>query len=233
MPVHRPRSVPAIPAACAVALLLAAAPARAKMNEIRVTLEVPMREKIDITGLHSVLLTQMIVEEETATVDLGRELVDLLRRDLRRGSRLEPVEGPPPPLPEQPLHELLANTGFWRRLADQHHADLVIAGATTFRTADRSGYETIDAISPTTGQRVRRTVFVEREAFILDLRLFFLRGSTGELVYEDHFNVEETRKGMGYDRLAGLHELYEQMAEDILGIVSPQSRQVQRTIFSE
>jgi len=220
-------------AAVAAALLATPTPAAAKVNEIRVTLQVPTRERIDLTGIRRVVVTQMIVDQETADVDLGRELVDVLRRDLRRRTRLEPDGDPPPALPEQPLTELLANTGFWRRLADQHDADLVIAGETSYRTADRSGYEQVDAISPTTGQRVRRTVFVEREAFILDLRLFFLRGSTGELLYEDHFNAEETRTGHGYDRLAALLDLYDQMADDIMGIVSPQPRQVQRTIFSE
>ena len=229
-----PSAARVLAGAAAAALLLALpVPATAKVNEIRVTLQVPTKEMIDVTGLRRVLLTQMIVDQETPDVDLSRELVDVLRRDLRRRTRLEPNSDPPPALPEQPLAELLANTGFWRHLADQHGADLVIAGETSYRTADRSGYEQVDAISPVTGQRVRRTLFVQREAFILDLRLFFLRGSTGELLYEDHFNAEETRNGLGYDRLAALLDLYDQMSDDIMGIVSPQPRQVQRTIFSE
>ena len=155
------------------------------------------------------------------------------RPKLRQKARLDVLEVEPPSLPEQPFQELLANTGFWRRLAQQFEADLVIAARTSFRVADRSGYVQVDEISPVTGQRVRRTRFVEREAFSLDLRLFFLAGGTGELLYEDHFNAEETRNGMGYDRLAALLDLYDQMADDIMGIVSPQPRQVQRTIFSE
>jgi hypothetical protein len=220
-------------AAVAAALVALPSPAAGKVNEIRVTLEVPMKEKIDLTGLNKVLLTQLIVDQETPTVDLGKEIVDVLRRDLRRRTHLEPDAGPAPALPEQPIRDLLANTGFWRNLADKHGADLIVAGETSYRTADRSGYEQIDAISEVTGQRVRRTVYVQREAFILDLRLFFLRGSTGELLYEDHFNANETRPGMGYDRLAALLDLYDQLADDIMGIVSPQPRQVQRTIFSE
>jgi len=34
----------------------------------------------------------------------------------------------------------------------------------------------MDEISPVTGQRVRRTRFVEREGFTLNLSLFFLEG---------------------------------------------------------
>jgi hypothetical protein len=227
-------------AAVAAVVLVAAAllvalprPAGARINELKVTLEVPMKEKIDLTGIRRLLMTQLIVEQETSDVDLSRELVEVMRRDLQRATQLEQAPGPPPPLPEQPLPDLLANTGFWRKLAQDHEADLVISGAASYRTADRSGYQQVDAISPVTGQRVRRTVFVERQAFILDLRLFFMRGSTGELVYEDHFNTEETRTGQGYDRLAELHDLYDQMTGDIMAIVSPRPRQVQRTIFTE
>ena len=207
--------------------------AEAKINEIRVTLAVPMKERIDLTDVRTVLLPQLIVTRETAEVDLGRELVESLRRDLRNGTTLQPVGDPAPPLPEQPLQELLQNTGFWRRLADKYGADLIIAGETSYRTADRSGFQEVDAISPVTGQRIRRTVMVQREAFLLDLRLFFLRGSTGELLYEDHYNTETTRNGMGYDRLASLLDLYDQMAGDILAVVSAHPQTVQRTIFSE
>lgn len=227
-----PAAVALLPAALAL-LLAGITPALAKINEIRVTLAVPMKERIDLTGMRTVLLTQLIVDQETPDVDLGRELVESLRRDLRKWTTLQPVGDPAPPLPEQPLKELLANTGFWRRLADKYGADLVVAGETSYRTADRSGFQEVDAISPVTGQRVRRTVMVQREAFLLDLRLFFLRGSTGELLYEDHYNSETTRNGMGYDRLASLLDLYEQMANDILGVVSSQPQNVQRTIFSE
>ncbi len=219
--------------AAAAILLACAPPALAKINEIRVTLAVPMKERIDVSAMRTVLVTQLIVTQETREVDLGREMVASLRRDLHNHTTLQPVGDPAPALPEQPLQELLANTGFWRRLADKYGADLIVAGETSYRTADRSGFQEIDAISPVTGQRIRRTVMVQREAFFLDLRLFFLRGSTGELLYEDHYNTETTRDGMGYDRLATLIDLYEQMSNDILAVVSPQPQTVQRTIFSE
>ncbi|HUD73407.1 MAG TPA: hypothetical protein VMQ62_15725 [Dongiaceae bacterium] len=217
----------------AAILLVCAPPALAKINEVRVTLAVPMKERIDVSTMRTVLVTQLIVTQETREVDLGREMVASLRRDLHHRTTLQPVGDPAPALPEQPLKELLANTGFWRRLADKYGADLVVAGETSFHTADRSGFQEVDAISPVTGQRIRRTVMVQREGFFLDLRLFFLRGSTGELLYEDHYNTETTRDGMGYDRLATLIDLYEQMSNDILAVVSPQPQTVQRTIFSE
>jgi hypothetical protein len=215
-------------------LLLAGAPdAHAKKDVVRVTISVPVPERIDMTGVRRVLVTRLVVDQEVPQFDLGKELVELIRRDLRQRARLDMIDVDPPPLPEQPLPDLLANTGFWRRMAEQYGADLILTGQTFFKVADRSGYVQVDAISPLTGQRVRRTQFVEREAFILDLRLFFLRGTTGELLHEEHVNGEDTYTGQGTDRLAGLFDLYAQMAEDIRGIVAPRLRQVQRSLFTE
>ncbi|HXH28085.1 MAG TPA: hypothetical protein VNL37_03505, partial [Candidatus Polarisedimenticolia bacterium] len=139
----------------------------------------------------------------------------------------------PPPLPEQPLADLLANNGFWRRMAETHHADLILSGKAGFTVADRSGYVEQDEISPLTGQRVRRTRFVEREGYTLDLNLFFFRGTTGRLLYEDHFKGENTFQGHTSDRLTVLFTIFDQIEDDVLGIVTPKSRTVQRYLFTE
>lgn len=216
---------------CAAALAVPAA--LAKSDVVKVTLMVPQPPKVDMTGLRRVLVTQMIVDEEVPDFDLSHELVGVLRHDLKEKVGLEMIEVEPPALPEQPIRDLLSNTGFWRRMAETYHADLIIAGETSFKTADRSGYVQTDEISPMTGQRVRRTRFVDREAFILDLRLFIVRGAGGELAWEDHFSGDKTYNGKGYDRLSGLFDMYEQMGDDIRSLVAPRERQVQRTLFNE
>ena len=199
----------------------------------KITLMVPTHERIDMTGLRRVLVTRMVIDEEPPELDLNKELVGVLRRDLRSRTSLLVHDGDPPPLPEQPIRDLLANTGFWRRLAERHEADLVLSGEAGFKTADRSGYVQVDEINPMTGQRVRRSRFVSREAFLLDLHLFFLKGETGELLYEDHFSGEHTYDGGGFDRLSALFDLFDQMAGDIRGIVSPGVRSLPRFIFEE
>jgi hypothetical protein len=241
----RPRARDAAPAASVplaavilaagivAAILLAVPAALAKSDVVRVTLLVPQPAKVDMTGLRRVLVTQMIVDEEVPEFDLSHELVGVLRHDLKEHAGLEMIEGEPPALPEQPIRDLLANTGFWHRLAETYHADLIIAGEASFKTADRSGYVQFDEISPATGQRIRRTRFVDREAFLLDLRLFLVRGTGGELAWEDHFNGDKTYNGKGYDRLSGLFDMYEQMGDDIRSLVAPRQRQVQRTLFNE
>lgn len=220
-------------AAALCAATLAVPAALAKSDVVKVTLMVPQPAKVDMIGLRRVLVTQMIVDEEVPDFDLSHELVGVLRHDLKEKAGLEMIEVEPPALPEQPIRDLLANTGFWHRMAETYHADLIIAGEASFKTADRSGYVQTDEISPLTGQRVRRTRFVDREAFILDLRLFIVRGAGGDLAWEDHFSGDKTYNGKGYDRLSGLFDMYEQMGDDIRSIVAPRERQVQRILFNE
>jgi len=84
-----------------------------------------------------------------------------------------------------------------------------------------------------TGQRVRRTRFVDREGFTLGLNLFFLDGATGRLLYEDQFTGENTLAGHGTDRLTVLYTLFEQFEEDVVGIVVARPKSAQRYIFTE
>jgi len=199
----------------------------------KVTINAPMPARLDMTGLRKVLVTRFIVDKELPGVDLDKEIVGLLRKELRKKTNLDILDVEPPPLPEQPLKDLLANSGFWRRLGETHGADLIISGKASFESADRSGFVTQDEISPVTGQRVRRTRFVDREGFTLDLSLFFMDGATGRLLYEDHFTGENTLAGHGTDRLTVLYTLFEQFEEDVIGIVVPKPKSAQRYIFTE
>jgi hypothetical protein len=228
---RRSRARRACAAALAFASLAVAAPAGAKT--LRVTIAVPMPSRIDMTGLHRVLVTRMVVDKDLPEIDLNKETVSLLRRELRRKTDLQILDVEPPPLPEQPFADLLANSGYWRKLAEPHEADLVITGKVSFAVSDRSGYVTMDEISQVTGQRVRRTRFVDREGFTLNLDLVFLRGSTGTILYEDRFNGENTLPGKSNDRLTSLFTIFEQIEQDVLGIVSPKGKTAQRTLFTD
>jgi hypothetical protein len=220
--------------ATALAVFWLAAPVTVRAGEVaKVTITTPMPAHLDMTGLRKVLVTSFLVDKELSGVDLNKEIVGLLRKELHKKTTLDILAVEPPPLPEQPLKDLLANSGFWRRLGETHGADLIIAGKASYESADRSGFVTQDEISPVTGQRVRRTRYIEREGFTLGLSLFFLDGATGRLLYEDQFTGENTLPGHGTDRLTALYTLFEQFEDDVLGIVMPKPRTAQRFIFTE
>ncbi len=217
----------------AILLAIAAAPSISAKDVSRVTLRVPIPPRIAMEGVRTVLVTRFLVDRDTETIDLNRELVSLLRRQLRKRSNLEVLDVDPPALPEQPLELLLANTGFWRKMGATYGADLIITGKVGYEVSDRSGFIQRDEISPLTGQRVRRTRFVDREGILLNLNLFFIRGTTGRLDYEDHFTAEDTIIGRGNDPLTTLFVMFEQFEDDILGIVVPSAKTVQRYLLTD
>ena len=52
------------------------------------------------------------------------------------------------------------------------------------------------------------------------------------VLYEDHFTAETTSPGHA-DRLASLYTMFEQFEEDVLGIVTPKTKTVQRFLFTD
>jgi len=183
-------------------------------------------------GVERVLVTSFI-QSEHPTIHLKDEIVGVLRGNFRRQTGLEVIEVPPPELPAQNLDTLVKNASFWRSIAERHEADLLVSGVVKFESFDRSGYVQEDYISPLTGERKRRTRFAEREGFTLELSLYFFRGSTGELIYEDSFSEDSIQDGSSADHLSVFFDLTGRLGPEIMGIVSPRHREEQRYLFTQ
>lgn len=218
-----------------LALLLACwLPANLLAKEtVRVQVVLPLPEKIDMRGVSTILLTSMVLSTDNPRLDLNREMIRLMKRELGKNTPLEVLEVEPPPLPEQPLEELVANQAFWKEMAEKYGADLILTGGLGYLIEDRSGFVQQDFISPATGQRVRRTRYADREGFDLDLHLYFLRGSSGKLLYDDQFSAESTFDGKGNDALSVLHGMFGSIEADVIGIVSPKLKTESRILFKE
>jgi len=204
-----------------------------KAGTVQVQVTLPLPERIDMTGIQTILVTRLVLLNDNPKVDLNREFVGLLKREIRKKTRLKVVEVEPPPLPEQSLEDLVANSPFWKDMAEKFGADLILTGSLGYEISDRSGFVQEDVVSPMTGQRIRRTRFADREGFELKLHLYFLRGLTGKLVYDDRFSEESTVDGKGNDPLTALFGMFDHIEPDILGIVSSNKRTETRTLFTE
>jgi hypothetical protein len=215
----------------ALPLLLPAGYAAAGTVEVPVTL--PLPERIDMTGIDTVLVTRLVLLTDNPKVDLNREMVGLMKRELGKKTALHVLDVEPPPLPEQSLDELTADSPFWRDLAEKYGADLILAGSLGYEMTDRSGFVQEDFISPVTGQRVRRTRFADREGFEMHLHLYFLRGRNGKLVYDDRFTEDTTMEGRGNDPLTALFAMFEHIESEVMGIVARKEKTERRTIFTE
>lgn len=198
---------------------------------LTVPVKIPVAEKLDMRGVRRVLVASFL-QSEHPTIRLRDEIIRVLRADLRKHTGLEVIEAEPPELPAQNLDTLLKNASFWRSIAERHGADLVISGVVKFESFDRSGYVQEDYVSPVTGERKRRTRFAEREGFTLELNLYFFRGQSGELVYEDSFSEDSIQEGSSTDHLSVFFELTSRLEPEILGIVSPRTREEQRYLFN-
>jgi len=199
---------------------------------VRVKVDLPIPARINTVGVRKVLVAKFLTNDYRA-LDSGREMVSFLRREISRGTTLEVLDVEPPNLPEQPPEDLIQNATFWKHIAEEAGADLVVSGEALFVSRDRSGFVQEDFISPVTGQKVRQTVYAEREDFELRLSLWFFKGASGALLYEDSFRESQIYEGKSNDALQAFFELADRVRPDILGVLVPQTQQDPRAIFTE
>ena len=212
-------------------LLLPAGAVAAGTLQVHVSL--PLPERIDMTGIDTILVTRLVLLTDNPKVDLNREMVGLIKRELRKKSRLQVLDVEPPPLPEQSLDDLTANAPFWKEMGEKYGADLILTGSLGYKVTDRSAFVQEDFISPATGQRIRRTRFADREGFEMHLHLYFIRGRSGRLVFDDRFSEDTTVDGRNNDPLNALFSMFDNIESDVLGIVARKDRKEARILFTD
>lgn len=204
---------------------------RAKVAQVAVDLPIPPR--LDVSEVRTILVASFL-HRETELLDVNRELVRYLRARFARRTSLDAVDATPPPaVPEQSLEDLARNQTFWSRLGQEWKADLIVSGELSFDRRDVSGFEDVDRVSPVTGQKVRRSEFVEQEEFTLVLELLFLDGKIGGLLHHDRFHRQLRFRGEMNDPITAFHELCEAIAEDVVSVVRTRNRRDVRTVFSK
>ncbi len=199
---------------------------------VPVQVSLPVAEKIDVTGMRR-LLVAGFRSNDNPELDIDQEFIKYTRDMLRKRSTFEVIDVDPPPLPEQELQDIIRNGSYWRRLAQRYTADLIIAGTLEFERDDKSGFIQEDVISPYTGQRLRRTRYAEREGFNMTSRLYYFKGETGELLYEQRLSEEAVFDGTGHDGLTALHQLTERSSPEVLGVLMPRQKTETRYLFTE
>lgn len=201
-------------------------------STVEVQIELPIPQKIDVTGMRRVLVGGFRASDDPS-VDVDIEYIDYTRDLLRKRSNFEVIDVDPPPLPEQEVKDIINNRSYWRRLGKRYSADLIIAGILDFDRTDQSGFVQEDIISPITGQRIRRTRYTEREGFNLASTLYFFSGETGELLYEQRLTEEAIFPGRNLDGLAVLHQLAARSSPEVLGVLMPRTKLETRYLFTE
>jgi hypothetical protein len=201
-------------------------------REFNVVIQVPLPPKLDISGMSNILMASVLTEDHELQ-DINREIVRYLRGELRRETSLAVLDVvPPPAIPEQGLEDLVANTEFWKKLGRQYGADLILSGRIEFDRDDISSFQNVDSVSNVTGQKVRRTEFVELEEFRYEMTVLFIDGKTGELLFRDEVSRKVTYRGMGNDSLTAFFAMSDAIVGDILAVVTSRMTHEQRAVFN-
>jgi hypothetical protein len=204
-------------------------PKKGKTAHVAIALPVPPR--LDIAGMESVLIASFRADE-TTFLDVNRELTRFMRSEFRKRTPLEVRDAvPAPAIPEQSVEDLLANSDFWKRLAEEYDADLIVSGLVSYDRQDVSGFRDVDLVDPRTGQKVRETRFVEAEEFSYSLEVFFMDGASGTLLFRDRMRQGAVFPGSQNDPITAFYELTETMADDVLGVITSRMRTEDRVIF--
>jgi hypothetical protein len=205
--------------------------AKRKGKTFQVTVGLPMPPRLTLEGNESMLIIDFL-DDETRFLDINREMVRFLRSAFHNRTAHEVLDiVPPPAVPEQTVEDLLANAEFWKHLHREYGADLIVSGVLGFDREDISGYRDVDVVSPTTGQKVRQTRFMEQERFSYYVEVFFIDGKTGKPLYRDKLQRSAIIRGSQNDPITTFFDLSDTISAEVLAIVQTRLRMDTRRVF--
>ena len=207
--------------------------AKGKGKAMRVVVALPVPPRLDTSPYRTVLIAKFLADQ-TEMLDVPDEMVRFMRSKLRKDPDLELLSVvPAPEVPEQTLEDLVSNTEFWKYLGREYGADLIVSGMVEYDQKDHSGFQDVDRVNPSTGQKVRESEFVEQEQFAYTVDLIFMGGASGELVYQDRLQRSSVFRGSNNDPVAAFYDLSESLTADVMSIVEPRTLQDDRFVFKK
>ena len=227
-------------AAALVAFLLAAAPALAGVDQVK--LRLPLKPKLPLRGNERIALAPFILvadpekakDKRLANIDVQAEFHRFLKKQLEKKTKFDVIETPPDvKLPTQNLADLARAQEFWAAVGTQTSAELIVSGSLEFRVEDRSGYNTEEYQSPIDGRTYYRQVYVEQTGFVFDIVFLVLDGRTGEKLLQDEFKDFRQTGSKQRDELSGLFENLFSLENQILNTFVPRDREAERYIFTD
>ncbi|MEM9556925.1 MAG: hypothetical protein AAGC60_21885 [Acidobacteriota bacterium] len=210
----------------------------ARADTVEVSLKLPVRARLDLTGKRTIAAVPFIMVDREGEgripgrdIDVQKEFERYLLKLLRRDTPLRVLEPGPIDLPTFDLQMLARDTAFWRSLGDRLQADLLVAGSLDFDVQDRSGYRTEEYVSPFDGRTYRRQVLVEETGFEYDIVMQVYDGLTGELLYSDNFKDFKQLEGESADPLVGMFSNLYSLEDRIIGVFAQKEVEATRVLF--
>lgn len=196
-----------------------------------VTIQHPMKERIPPGKYKSILVAGFLAEENE--LNLNFETVKYLRTELRKNTPYKVTEEKPIDIPPARIEELPYDTDFWKSLAIQAEAELIMWGRVNYTVEPTAELKEVRYRHPTTGRILTATQLVDMTNFKMELDIYFSDGSSGELVYRDKYSQIIPYKGRQSADLTTFFALMNRILPSILGVLIPQETTEARYILSD
>lgn len=207
-------------------------PVKVRGRSTEVPVPVLIQPRVDIAGKETVLVTAFRADETSMMRSLHGETEQYMRRELYKHSGLHVLDVvPAPPIPEQMLERLLKNAEFWRFLADQYGADLILGGVIKFTRVDASSYEEIEHKDQQTGKMHKQVRMIQKEEFYIEVIFFFIDGPTGELLDVNRYRGKTLFRGEMNDPLTAFYGMCHPASIEMLLAIIPHRRMEMRHVF--
>jgi hypothetical protein len=233
------RLAPRMRRGAAAALVLSTLAAGAAVaGTVQVTLKLPVRAALDLTGRDKLLVAPFLVVRQEGEdtfrgqdLDVKEDFHRYLMKVLKRDTTLEVQEEEALDYPSYDLDALSADRDFWRALGERTDSDLILVGSLDFDIQDKSGYRMEEYTAPFDGRTYYRQVLVEETGFEFDILMQVYDGTTGELLYSDNFKDFKTLEGGSADPVAGMFQNLIALEDRIVGIFAKKDVEATRALF--
>jgi len=216
-------------------------------NSYEISIETPIRPKLDVGAFQRVLVAGFI-SGGTEDVDGNLETTRLLRSQLRTKSQLRVIDSDvlplsdvategrdaaapaPPPIKEQkdlePYEHVFANVDYWKKIGEEYQQPLIVTGTVLFTPLQRNSIvQREEEVYDSFGRRrvVPVRTYMERKGFSLDGRFIFIDGRSGATLHSESFaeqilyNANQTTPA-----LSSYFELMDRLIPTFLSTLSSQ-----------
>jgi hypothetical protein len=214
--------------------------AAAQAGVVEVTLQLPVRARVDLAGRRSVAFAPFLVlskegddNSRLRSIDVQREFERYTTKLIHRNSDLKVIAVPAADYPSYDLALLEKNIDFWRAFGERTKADLILFGSLDFDIKDQTGYRSEEYISPFDGRPYVRQVLVEQTGFEYDMVMQVYDGRSGALLFSDNFKDFKKFEGEKADPLLGMFENLYSLEDRIAGIFAQRKVEATRTLFTD
>jgi hypothetical protein len=206
---------------------------------VEVSLELPVRAKVDLQGRKTLGFAPFLVlskegddNSRLRTLDVQREFERYVTKLVQRNSDLKVVKVTAADFPTYDLALLEKNSDYWRAYGERARVDLILFGSLDFDIKDQTGYRTEEYVSPLDGRTYYRQVLVEQTGFEYDIVMQVYDARDGQLLYSDNFKDFKKFEGERADPLLGMFENLYSLEDRIAGIFAQRKVETTRVLFN-